>query len=210
MKKILPIFLSSLCLLTFNSLPSYAEEHKHKKQHEHDDEHKHEEHHKHTHDNNDNEHTEMEQHGAHEHGVAKLMIAVTDSGLELMLDTPAANIFGFEHQPETDGQKKQVALSKAKLADATTLFVPSKAANCTAEDSTIHSPLLEKPNKKDSHSDVEANWVFKCQHTEKLENIDVQLFSAFPEGFEHLQVEWIATKGASATELTEDGSIALK
>jgi hypothetical protein len=223
MKKILPLFVSSLCLFALTSTPGYAEgkhdhgdhhEHKHEKHHDHADEHKHEEHkheEHHDHEHKHEEHDEMEQHGSHEHGVAKLMVAATESGLELILDTPAANVFGFEHHPETEEQQKQVELAKAKLADATTLFTPNKEAECEAENSTIHSPLLEKTTEeKMSHSDVEAHWAFNCQQTDKLENINVTLFSAFPEGFERLQVEWITSSGASATELTEDGIVSLK
>ena len=41
---------------------------------------------------------ERVQHGTHEHGKARLTMAKTETGVEVMLETPAANIFGFGHK----------------------------------------------------------------------------------------------------------------
>ena len=59
------------------------------------DEHKHEEH-----------KDEHEEHGSHEHGAAQLTIAVGDGELEIELETPAANVFGFEHKVTSEEDKK--------------------------------------------------------------------------------------------------------
>lgn len=44
------------------------------------------------------------QHGAHEHGAAKLLIAQEGEHVEIILETPAYNIIGFEHMPSTEEQ----------------------------------------------------------------------------------------------------------
>lgn len=46
--------------------------------------------------------------GAHSHGVAKLQVALEPPRIDLMLVSPAANLVGFEHQPQTDAQKQDI------------------------------------------------------------------------------------------------------
>ena len=45
---------------------------------------------------------DMEQHGSHEHGAARLTVATTEDGLEISLESPAANVFGLEHKANTE------------------------------------------------------------------------------------------------------------
>jgi hypothetical protein len=59
---------------------------------------------------------------AHEHGVARLNLAVAGNSLTIELFSPAANIVGFEHHPRTQAQKDQVKEARKTLEAAQTLF----------------------------------------------------------------------------------------
>src|SRR3954469_21515167 len=53
---------------------------------------------------------------AHEHGVARLDVAVEGTKIMVMLDTPLDNLVGFEHEPRNDAehQKADAAVSRLK------------------------------------------------------------------------------------------------
>lgn len=179
-----------------------------------------------------NEHMEHEEHGVHEHGFAKLNITVAELGLEIMLESPAANLVGFEHTASSDEDKKKLADTKAKLEAGTELFVPNAEAECSFKTAVITSSLLGNPKseahqeKKPSnqthenttepeqkaeavHSDIDVTWLFACAKPAELKTVDVKLLSAFPNGLQKINAAWLSEKGASAQELTEDSIIKL-
>ena len=65
---------------------------------------------------------EQRHHDAHVHGVAHLNAAVEGTNLHLEFTSPAANIVGFEHQPQTPEQKDGVRKAIEKLEDGSNLF----------------------------------------------------------------------------------------
>ena len=65
-------------------------------------------------------------------------------------------------------------------------------------------------NKKESHSDVEVTWTFKCEQPTNVKSVTTKLFSAFPNGFEELAVEWVTASSAGKVELKGDNTIMLK
>lgn len=172
---------------------------------------------------------EHEEHKAHEHGAANLVMVVTENGLEIALESPAANVFGFEHKPSTDEQRAIVDTKKDILFDSEALFSINEEAGCKFDEGEFDSAMLEEASEEKSanqhadedhdekgtehkgaeHNDVEVNWNFACDSIDKLSQIEVRLFSAFPEGFEKIKVEWLDTESASSIELTEDGVIEL-
>lgn len=196
-------------LLAFSANGLYADE-KH-------DEHKHEDHAHEKHD--DHEHEGHEQHGAHEHGVANLSIAVGDKGVEIMLQSPAANIVGFEHAASSDEDKQKLAAAKAKLEAGADLFAINDSAGCELNSATVASALLGHDEKHDehehehkdgeAHSDMDTTWVFACAEPADVTEVSVKLFGAFPAGFEKINAEWVTAEGASAQELSEDTTLKL-
>lgn len=166
---------------------------------------------------------EHEQHGTHEHGIATLAIAVGDEGVEIILESPAANLLGFEHAANSDADKQKLAevITRLKAGD---LFNMNEAAGCELRDTAMVSALLdnqeahadgekhaehEHEEDDDTHSDMEISWSFACAKPDKVEAVSVKLFSAFPQGFEHIKAEWITDTGASAQKLQEDSIIRL-
>lgn len=188
-------------------------------------------------------HEEREEHGAHEHGAAHMTIAVGGKGLEIELETPAANILGFEHEATSAEDKKTLSEKKAKLEDVAALFTVNKEANCAPEKAEIKSALFEdhdehdddhkdekheehadhKDDKHDdhkdekheehegeTHNDIDAHWTFTCKDPKAIKNVSVNMFSAFPKGFENIKVDWITDTSASSVALEKDGMISFK
>ncbi|KZX51279.1 hypothetical protein A3709_10655 [Halioglobus sp. HI00S01] len=58
---------------------------------------------------------QSENHGAHVHGLAELMVVAEDNTLELEFTSPAMSIAGFEHPASTPEQKANVKKAKEKL-----------------------------------------------------------------------------------------------
>ena len=178
---------------------------------------------------NANETAVMEQHGKHEHGVASLSLAVDNKGLEISLDSPAANLVGFEHKPSTDEQSQQVAKVKAQLENPTSLFDIPAAAECSLTKTELQAALMQvssdsetaKPEHKQAgekheheheehaHSDIEATWQFTCAKPAELGSLSTKLFAAFP-AIKKLNVEWLNGDKASAVSLEQDAAVLLK
>ncbi|MDQ5770778.1 DUF2796 domain-containing protein [Thiothrix subterranea] len=167
----------------------------------------------------DHEH-EHEAHGAHEHGAATLSLAVGTEGLEIMLESPAANIVGFEHAATTDADKQKLADTVKKLEAGAELFSTNTEAGCTLKNAEVVSALLgntEDAAKHDhdheksgeTHNNMDVTWSFACTQPAELKEVAVKLFAAFPDGFQHIKAEWVTEKGASAVELDKDDTIKL-
>ena len=176
---------------------------------------------------------EHEQHGTHEHGVATLTLVKTSEGLEISLESPAANLVGFEHAATSAEDKQKLAAVKAKLEAGSELFAPNAEAGCNLKEAQVDSTLLdntheehaEQGNEKvqasektakhehdtaeaeKNHSDMDVIWTFSCSKTSDLKALEIKLFSAFPDGLHKLKTEWVTDQGASAQELEKDSTI---
>jgi hypothetical protein len=56
-------------------------------------------------------------HEAHVHGIGKLDVAVEGANLSLHLDTPLANLVGFEHTAKSDKDKNAILWQLASVFD---------------------------------------------------------------------------------------------
>lgn len=102
--------------------------------------HDHHDHHDHGHDHN---HASTASLDAHEHGVASLNLVVDGGQLIIELDSPAANIVGFEHMPSTAEDLAALADARKQLLQADALFAIADAAGCALEEAEATSPLFE-------------------------------------------------------------------
>jgi len=161
--------------------------------------------------------TTLEQHPPHEHGVASLTIALDANKLEIDLESPADNIFGFEYIPSNKEDKKKVKDAVSQLKNTTALFSIPDDAHCHLDQVSVSSAMLEKthtdknkPNKhQHTHNDVDASWAYTCQSGKQLSDITPHFFTVFPTGFKQLKVEWLTPTGASSSLITEDKTIKL-
>lgn len=167
------------------------------------------------------EHAEHEEHSTHEHGVGSLSIAVANETIEIQLDSPSANVFGFEHEPSSEADKKTITEVSAKLQAGLGLFEFDKDAKCKLEKAELTNASEYAEGQSNSkahehtgehnaptHRDIAVNWLFSCEQPSALKTITLQLFSKF-SGFKKLEVKWITHQNASAKTLEQDEVITL-
>ena len=155
-------------------------------------------------------------HEAHVHGVGKLDVALDNHTLSLHLDSPLINLVGFEHAATSAPDRQAVQTMGQLLHAAGSIFVTTPAAQCSVASVKLVSaaldPILlgEAPSsvkdtqtaadKHDGHADLDGDFVFNCAHPERLQAIDVKLFTAFT-GFHQVDVQAVTLKGQSAATL---------
>jgi len=181
---------------------------------------------KHDHDHaHDDEHR---QHGAHVHGIAALNLALEGHAVHVELDSPAANIVGFEYAPSSEADHAALDRAVAVLKDGDRLFRFNSEAGCRLEKAEVISALLgedhdrhgddhghgekddhghdehkhgHEEHKDETHSDIDAMYHFECDRPGELTLLTVELFEAFP-GMEELNVQYIVENRQGAAELT--------
>ena len=154
-----------------------AESHDHHEEHEHHESHDHDEHPDHQEsDHQGHDHHGGEHHGAHIHGVGHLNVAVEGSMVTVYLQTPAADIIGFEHVAENKEERTKVAAAHKKLNDASSLF-QFTGADCTV----VAGSGVEVPQSDSEASDVIAEYTFECEDGHLPESMAVELSTEFPD-----------------------------
>lgn len=81
-------------------------------------------------------------HGPHEHGAARLDVAVEGNTVEISLESPLANALPFEHAPRDAAQRQAVLNMAATLHKAENIFVFPAAAQCRIKKVTLESEAL--------------------------------------------------------------------
>lgn len=163
----------------------------------------------HAHEDHDHGHDHDHAHSslaAHEHGTARLNVALEGKVLELELESPAMNLVGFEHAANSDSDKAKVAAVRVQLENPLALFALAKAANCSESAQELESPLFgDKPESaKDEHdhSEIHAHYTFDCEKPEQLTTLDLSpLFKAFP-ATNRIQLQLIGPNGQQGIEAT--------
>ena len=122
---------------------------------------------------------EHRQHDAHEHGAAKITLVSEGKELLIELDSPAANILGFEHAPENDQQKALIVQVGKTLSNINNIVTLPTASKCVLEHVEIKGELFapsqgaEKNNDADHEEDAEHdNHKEEADHDEHKEDAD--------------------------------------
>ncbi|UXY53701.1 MULTISPECIES: DUF2796 domain-containing protein [Pseudomonas] len=169
----------------------------------------------------DHEHEEHGSLGAHEHGVARMNVALDGNSLELELESPAMNLVGFEHAASSDADKAKVAAARALLEKPLDLFALPLVAGCKVTGQELESPLFgnapadhehehedadhdeEKGHEHHhEHSEVHAHYQLECAKPGDLKTLDLkELFERFP-ATQKIQVQLIGPQGQQGAELT--------
>jgi hypothetical protein len=146
----------------------------------------------------------------HEHGAARLNIAIDGSEVLLELQSPAVNMIGFEHHPSTDEQHQALEQAVALLREPDQLFLLTPEAGCTGTAADLESSLLEHEqhaehdeHDEETHSEFHAMYTFSCAEPDKLNAIELALFALFP-GLEDVDVQFIGPSGQLGMELTPE------
>lgn len=149
---------------------------------------------------------------AHQHGVAKLDIAVDATHLTLQLQSPLDNLLGFERAPRTKAEREQADALVARLKAAAPLFKIDPAAQCTLANVTLASSALQlgEPDPSEAgHADIDGSFEFTCADATKAAFVDVGLFEF--ARLQRIEVQVATPSGQFKRDLTRPaGRIVLK
>lgn len=162
---------------------------------------------------------ELAEQKAHLHGFAELTLALVGNSLEINLESPAANIVGFEHKATSKEQIQALENAKSALESAKQLFTffgskcaPKHAhADMSAliqQDEHHHDDHHEEGHHgeekheahEEGHSEIKAIYSFECQQGNKLDTVSVNLIQLFPS-IEKLNVMWLTDNFQGSVEL---------
>jgi len=160
------------------------------------------------HHHHDDEENLFEQHTSHVHGHANAQISYESGVLNITNSFSSSDIFGFEHPPRNDEQLNTIKMAVLKLEMTDNIF-SFDDASCKSESVQIESDLIKTDEEshdehhdhsnehhhndaldKDSHTDVFAKYVFKC-NAENLNSIEYLIFDRFPS-IEKIEVQFIS------------------
>jgi hypothetical protein len=153
--------------------------------------------------------------GAHVHGVASLQVAVDDKTLTMNFSSPLDNLIGFEHKAQNQAEVGKVQNMINQFYKKPSLFTPSKTAECQIKTIKLDSLVIKKkpediakkPEQEEEvgHADLDGEFIFTCNHPEKISDLQVNLFKIFPN-LHQLNVEVVSAKGQSAAKLTPENN----
>lgn len=144
----------------------------------------------------------------HEHGVARLDVAVDAKRLSILLQTPLDNLVGFEHAPRSDAERDKVAAAIARLRNPQALFGTDAAAGCTTSRVELQAAqwqLGATGPAKDGHADLDATYEFNCSNGGRASFLEVGLFEAFPS-MQRVELQVATPKGQLKASLRRPSS----
>ncbi len=145
---------------------------------------------------------------SHEHGAAKLMMAMEGEKLQVEFEVPSESLIGFEHFPKSQSNRKNFNESIKILSDPSKLFSMPIKAECLLVGMNVSQSLFsneeehghDESEKSEIHSEFESNYYWNCQHLDEIDSIGTQLMSFFPR-IEEIRVNWISNNGQGSLEL---------
>lgn len=166
--------------------------------------------------------------GAHEHGHARLQMAVEENRIDLMLNSPAYNLAGFEHGARTEAEK-------SRLADITRWLETTPLVNTAAADCRVTAAAVELGGEDENHGgethhghdehdhheaehhdeghhdeeyhgeathrEYDVSQQLECNRIDADQEFTSALMERF-EGMEELTVEWVSPSGQGSARLT--------
>ena len=146
----------------------------------------------------------------HEHGVARLNVAVDAGRVSIELDTPLDNLLGFERAPRSDAERAKAAALVARLRAADGLFRIDTAAGCTLAKVDLVSAPLELGTAAagavaSDHSDLNGVFEFRCKNGARAGFVEVGLFDAFP-ALKRIELQVITPRGQLKATLRKPAS----
>jgi len=158
-------------------------------------------------------------HKAHEHGVAKVNIAVDGAQVTIFLESPLVDLLSFGHAPATLEQCEQVK-EMARRMHQSVLFRLTPAAECRLERVALASEVLAAdlldpnislpvlcPGQSAAQSsgevcnDLHVEFTFICGKPENLSSVNVLLFNDWPK-LTRIDAQAVTPKGQRSASLT--------
>jgi hypothetical protein len=159
-------------------------------------------------------------HKAHQHGVAKVDIAVEtkeSTTATVEIESPAESIYGFEHQPKSDADKAKVEAANTKLgAEILNMVKFDSTLGCTAKTTKIEHEFEEDDKKSDAHhgkekkhhgehSEVHAEFAITCQKPLAGTQVSFDFSSSF-SGLKTVKVQALVGGAQSGVTVKKAGA----
>lgn len=171
----------------------------------------------------------------HVHGLSELTIAIEGERVEMQLKSPAMNLVGFEHKASSKQDIAAIQQAELKLRQQDALFLLS-GADCRYISSVIDTTMLiaaddhkhqdddhdhhhdhHSESHKDSHdedghednenhSELIANYSYRCNKASKLSSITLLLFKDFP-GIHKVHAMWVTPSKQGSIKLSENSPV---
>jgi Protein of unknown function (DUF2796) len=168
---------------------------------------------------------------AHEHGVARLDVAVQPGRISLTLASALDTWVGFERTPRTAAERDSVEAARRQLENANALWKVDAAAACSAGSAALEAalwqpraggearpgaagqaqraspPAQREPHSAsahpspDSHGDLEVQYQLDCKAAPAAAWIDAAALFAGFPRLQRLQVQVVTPRGQSAVVL---------
>ena len=151
---------------------------------------------------------------AHEHGVARLDIAVEPARLTLHLQLPLDSLIGFERAPRTDAERAAAQAALTQLRDVAAQVRIDGKAGCTPGAVQLTSAALGLgagggAAAADGHAELEAAYEFRCTAGAKAGYVELGLFEAFAR-LQRIELQVATPRGQmKATLRRPNGRVAL-
>ena len=166
---------------------------------------------------------------AHEHGAARVMMAMEGEKLQLEFEVSSDSLVGFEHIPEIDKDREVFATAMTTLSNPSKLFGFPDEAECMPVGIRVSQTLFpvegehhddSKSGKdhdhdkegdhdehgKEAHSEFHASYLWNCHHADDLESLQTRLIKVFPR-IEEVRVQWIVGDRQGAMEFENQDSL---
>ncbi|MBU2872965.1 ZrgA family zinc uptake protein [Marinobacter salexigens] len=144
---------------------------------------------------------------SHLHGQANLQLAFNDNRVDLLFESPAGNLLGFEHEPRTTEQ--QQTLDRVTSWLKATPLINTSESTCTVEAANVqrlghddgHAHAhTHTHGEEEHHADIEVTQVLVCSGLKQAASLVTPISTRF-SGVEHLNIEWVGPDGQGATRL---------
>jgi hypothetical protein len=156
----------------------------------------------HMHDHS--EEREFETHSAHQHGSALASLSLDSNILQLDLQIPANDLFGFEHSPASHEQRKTIEAALNHLAQATSVLELAPACSMVSQSVETHY-LRDAASSDLSHSEVRSIYLWDCGGIPP-KTASFSLFSTFPE-IKKITIQFISNETQQLETLTPDSAV---
>ena len=145
---------------------------------------------------------------SHEHGAAKLMMALEGEKLHVEFEVPSESLIGFEHFPKSKSDRENFEKTIKILSDPSKLLSTPFKAECLLVGMNVSQSLFsneeehgnDDSEKAEIHSEFKSNYYWNCQHLDEIDSMGTQLMSFFPR-IEEIRVNWISNNGQGSLEL---------
>ena len=140
----------------------------------------------------------------HSHGVADLKIAAEGKKIAIEFESPADSIYGFEHTPKTEADKKKQADGLQRLKEKFSNLVGfDKSLGCV-----VKTESVEVLQGRGNHSEVRSKFEFECEKTVAGTEIKVDFSSEFP-AIQTIRTQVVSGEKQQGLRIKQKGSIPL-